>query len=164
MADSITRSAVRLRLAVFAFLIILALLYGAARLGLDLGRMRFDYRHHIPSTEFGALAADISMALLGVSLVRLTQMLHAMADGDYFSATVVRRFRGFAFWLLLMALLGAAAPVVVALLNRAPGVHGLSLPLDVREVLTAGITLILFLLARLLERARELDAEMREIV
>ena len=162
--NSIAQSAARLRLSVLALMIILGLLYGAAGLGLDVGGMRFDYRHHVPTAEFARIASHVSMALLGLALFRLTQMLRAIADGDYFSAQVVERFRGFAFWLLAMALLGAVAPILVGLLDRRSGHAALTLRLDVREVLTAGITLILFLLAKLLERARELDAEMREIV
>jgi hypothetical protein len=66
---------------------------------------------------------------------------------------------------LLWALYVIRAPI---LLIRAPanatGTHHLALVLDFRQVLTLGITLLLFLLARLLERAREIEAEMREIV
>jgi hypothetical protein len=36
--------------------------------------------------------------------------------------------------------------------------------LDLRQLMLLGITLFLFLLARLMERARELEAEMQEFV
>jgi hypothetical protein len=40
----------------------------------------------------------------------------------------------------------------------------ISFALDSRDVLFLGLTILLFLLARLLEKARAIDEEMREIV
>jgi hypothetical protein len=111
------------------------------------------------------LAARFDLRLGGVHVEYRTHAARLIQLGELFSVEVVRRFRGFAFWLLLMALFGFFAPIVFALAQGAPSeLHPVAFLLDLREALTLGITLLLFLLARLLERAREIEAEMREIV
>ena len=91
-------------------------------------------------------------------------MLGAIAEGDLFSARVVGAFRAFAFWLLLIALVWIVAPIVGALLAGPGEARHIELTFQLRDVLTVGVALILFLVARLLERARTIDEEMREIV
>lgn len=163
--QSITRTAARLRWAVIAVLAVMVLLYVAARSGLDLGGARVEYRAHGQHRAPLAWHGDIAMLLLAIAMFRLTQMLGAIAAGDYFSVVVTRRFRGFAFWLLVMALAGLLGPLIAEAWRFLAGPRAaLELRIDFREVLTVGITLVLFLLARLLERARRLDEEMREIV
>ena len=163
--DAIRRSAAQLRWLVFAAMIAMIALYVAARLGLQLGRAHVEYRLHGPDQSTTRLLADVSALLLLFALFRLTQMLGLIAAGELFSARVIARFRSFAFWLLIVALLGLFGPMVAALFRHmsARGV-GLALTIDFREILSVGVTLLLFLLARLLERAREFEAEMREIV
>ena len=56
------------------------------------------------------------------------------------------------------------APIATALLAGPTDAHRLEFRLQLRDVLTIGVALILFLVARLLERARAIDEEMREIV
>ena len=90
-------------------------------------------------------------------------MLRAIGRGQLFSATVIRRFRGFAFWLLLMAIVDLVGPLLVELFARRSG-DPVRLIVDFRQVLTVGVTLLLFLLARLFERARQIDEENREFV
>jgi hypothetical protein len=160
--EGISRSAARLRWAVFAALVLMVSLYAAARLGLDVGGAHIEYRAHGPA-NLAWLVADGSMALLVVALLQLTEMLRRIASGALFSSAVVRSFRGFALWLLLMALFELLAPIVLQL-GTAGRSHRLEMAIDFRLVLTVGITLLLFLLARLLERARRLDEEMREFV
>ena len=48
--------------------------------------------------------------------------------------------------------------------GRAEGVHRIPIILDLRQMLILAITMLLFLLARLLERARELESEVGEFV
>ena len=58
-------------------------------------------------------------------------------------------------------------PLIAALAGFYPlagSAHRMALVISLTDVLTVGITLLLFLLARLLERARQLDEDMREIV
>ena len=81
-----------------------------------------------------------------------------------FSVEVIRNFRRFASWLLLMALWELLAPIVLAIAFRPAGPHKIQMVIDFREVLTLGTTLLLFLIARLLEHARRLDEEVREFV
>jgi hypothetical protein len=50
------------------------------------------------------------------------------------------------------------------LLTGPDDLRRLEFKLQLRDVLTIGVSLILFLVARLLERARTIDEEMREIV
>ncbi len=87
-----------------------------------------------------------------------------MREGDLFSARVVKAFRSFAFWLLLVALVWIVAPIAAVLLAGPGDARQLEFRLQMRDVLTVGIALILFLVARLLERARTVDEELREIV
>jgi TRAP-type C4-dicarboxylate transport system permease small subunit len=161
----IRRTASRLRVAVFAAMLLMVLAYVAARLNLSYSHTHIEYRMHGIDTPVARLIGDVSLALLLVALFRLSQMLGRISSGDLFSAAVIRRFRGFALWLLLMALFGLLAPIGIALLGNHHGPpRSIPMVLDFRELLTVGITLLLFLLASLLERARRLDEEMREFV
>ena len=62
-----------------------------------------------------------------------------------------------------MASFALVAPTAAELL-RPHGGGRIEILIDFRQVLTLGVTLVLFLVARLLERARRLDEEMREFV
>jgi hypothetical protein len=162
--DAIARSASRLRWAVFAAMAVMVLLYAAARFGVQLGNTHVEYQAHA-SVMWTRAIGDISLILLVVALLRLTQMLGRIAAGELFTPGVIGSFRSFAFWLLLMALFGLLAPLAYELLSlTGGGEHQIELRIDYQEVLTVGLTLVLFLLARLLERARRLDEEMREFV
>lgn len=158
--DDIGRSAARLRVAVFVTMSVLVLLYIAARFGLQFGHMRVEYEEHGPGTLASRLVNDVCVALLVVALFRLTQVLKRIADGDLFGIEVIRRFRSFAWWLLLMSLLELIGPSLAQ--SSIPG--QVRFAIDSRDLLFLGITIFLFLLARLLERARTIDEEMREIV
>ena len=163
--DAIARSAARLRLAVLVTMVFVAAAYVAGRLGLTAGAIRFEARSSAGGGVVGQQIADCLVILLGVALWRLTQMLRAIAAGDLFSVRVVGAFRSFAFWLLLMALLGIIAPLLLELFRTQTGpVHRFAFQLELRDLLALGVTLILFLVARLLERARQIEDEMREIV
>ena len=160
----ISRSAARLRWAVFAAMAAIVLLYAAGRFGFPLGGAHVEVRSHGGSPAIAQGIGDITTLLLLVALFRLTQMLGRIADGEMFSAGVIGRFRSFALWLLVMAIFALVAPIAAELLELSQGGHALEIRIDFREVLTVGVTLVLFLLARLLERARRLDEEMREFV
>ena len=158
----IRRAAVRLRWAVLVAITFMVGLYLTARFGLPLAGVHIVHRQSAGSSP---LIGDLGIVLLVVALVRLVQMLGAIAAGQLFSTTVVRRFRGFAFWLMLMALIGLLGPIVAEFI-RAQGepFSRMQIVLDFRQILTVGVTLLLFLLARLLERARDYEAEAREFV
>ena len=141
----------------------MALLYLSARLGLQVGGTEIEIRSHSAEVVGQPIIADGTMLLLLVALFRLAQMLGAIAAGELFSIPMTRRFRSFAFWLLLLALFGLFAPLVAEVIGgRRDG--PMLFALDLRQLVLLGITLLLFLLARLIERAREIEAEMREIV
>jgi Protein of unknown function (DUF2975) len=164
MANSdIGRTATRLRWAVWIFWACVVLAYAVGRLGLTFGAVRVQAHSTAGDAPSFMMIADVSILLLSVALYQLTKMLGAIADGDLFSARVVKAFRAFAFWLLLVALVWIVAPVVAVLL-AGPDASRLEFRLQMRDVLTVGIALILFLVARLLERARTVDEELREIV
>ncbi|WP_309662656.1 DUF2975 domain-containing protein [Sphingomonas sp.] len=165
MDQGITKAAARLRWGVFATIAVMLVLYVAARFDLQFGGAHIEYRLHEDSPGVGRMVGIGTVSLLLVALLRLTQMLRLIQTGELFSVEVIRRFRSFAWWLLLLALFGLVAPTLLAFFNvAATGSHQLAFVLDFRQLLTLGITVLLFLLARLLERAREIEAEMREIV
>jgi hypothetical protein len=163
--EAIARSASRLRWVVFSAMIVMGLLYFAARSGLQIGQARVEYQRHGGDARAVGLIGDILVILLLVALYQLTAMLRKIGDGELFTAGVIGRFRAFALWLLLSALFGLLAPFGLQLLGPySGGGHRFRLVLDFREIITVGVTLVLFLLARLLERARRLDEEVREFV
>ena len=161
--SAIMGSARRLFWVVVAAIAVLTALYLAARFELQLGGARVEHGPHEAAAGTGRWFADLGLILLVIALARLAQMLGAIGRGELFSAYVIRRFRGFAFWLLLMAIVDLASPLLGELLARRAG-DPVRLIIDFRQVLTVGVTLLLFLLARLFERARQIDEENREIV
>lgn len=162
--EAIAGSASRLRWLVFAAIATMVLLYAAARFGVQLGSAHVEYRSH-SNPAWSRAIGDVSLLLLLVALFRLSQMLGRIAGGELFSAQVIGAFRSFAFWLLLLALFGLLAPPLSQLVSVAQEGDGrIELQIDFQQVLTVGVTLVLFLLARLLERARRLDEEIREFV
>jgi len=163
--DGIARSAFRLRVGLLINIVLMVLLYGTARLGLKLGIARIDYHLKGPDLRSTQFIGDATVGLLIIAPFRLSQMLEQIASGALFSAAVVARFRSFAFWLLLMALFELFAPIALHILSLGgPGSHRIEIAVDFSDVLTVGVTLVLFLLARLLERARGIDEENREFV
>lgn len=158
---AIRRGAARLRLAVIVAMVLLALAIVLAWIGNPLGIARVELRQHTDAFD-PRLTGTGSILLTEVALFRLTQMLGAIVAGDLFSSRVIRHFRGFAFWLLLVALAGLGMPLLGALTDSGP--HRVALVLDLTKILAVGVTLLLFLLARLLERARQIDEEIRGIV
>lgn len=164
MNSDIGRTAKRLRWAVWIVWagIVLAYLFG--RLGLETDFLRVRSRVDDSATGPIMVIADATIILLSIALYHLSRMLGAIGEGDLFSARVVSAFRAFAFWLLLVALVWIVAPIAAAVLAGPDDARHIELRFQLRDVLTVGIALILFLVARLLERARTIDEEMREIV
>ena len=163
--SDIGKTARRLRWAVWIFWACIILAYVAGRLGLSL-RGAVEVQAHSSAAESGTpmFVADITILFLSIALYQLSRMLGAIGEGDLFSARVVGAFRSFAFWLLVMAVVWVVAPIGAVFLTGLNDAHHLEFRLQLRDVLTIGIALILFLVARLLERARTIDEEMREII
>jgi hypothetical protein len=165
MNSSIASSASRLRAVIVVVASLVLLMVAAAQLGMPASHVYVDYRAHGAGAAAARAIAGGTLLLLAVALVRLVQMLGRIAAGETFSASVVRRFRGFAFWLLIMAIFGFLAPLLTAsIAPAAGGVHRIEIVLDLRQLLLLAITMLLFLVARLLERARDLESEIREFV
>ncbi len=162
--SDISTTARRLRWAVWIFWGCIVAAYVAGRFGLSLDYLSVRARASVEEAGPSMVIADITILLLSVALWQLGKMLGAIAEGDLFTARVVGAFRAFAFWLLLVALVWVVAPVAAVLLAGPSGGHRLEFKLQLRDILTIGVALILFLVARLLERARTVDEELREIV
>ena len=166
MQDSpLTRDARRLRRQVIGGSVLLLVLYIAARLGLHAGPIVVQQQ---PPTEMAAgrpLIGDGVMVLLAVAIFWLTEALRGIIEAGLFSTVTVRRFRRFAAWLMSMALFRLFAPVILEAIQPHPnGPSAVILILDIPDLLLVGITLLLFLVARMLERARLIQEEMSEIV
>jgi hypothetical protein len=162
--DSIRRYANRLRLgllAVFGGVLVLVI---CAHFGLRVGGAPVLLQSRIPS-EGLVTVGDGVLVLLGIAIYWLSEALRAVASGDLFSRAVVRRFRLFAVWMLVMSLFTTFAPTIFA--AAAPmhgGRHRVMVTIDIRELLLIGLTLLLLLIARMFERARAIQDEMSEIV
>lgn len=162
--SDISNSARRLRWAVWIFWGCIVAAYAAGRFGLSLDYLSVRARASVEDAGPLMITADITILLLSVALWQLSRMLGAIAQGDLFTARVVAAFRAFAFWLLLVALVWIVAPLVGVLFAGPGDAHRLEFKLQLRDILTVGVALILFLVARLLERARTVDEELREII
>jgi hypothetical protein len=109
--------------------------------------------------------SDGTLLLLGVAIYWLSEALRAVAAAQLFSRDVVRRFRLFALWMLIMALFSTIMPMVLGAVGPGSyGRHRIAIVIDVRDLLLVGLTLLLLLIARMLERARAIEDEMSEIV
>ena len=161
---SIAKTASRLRWAVWIVWGCILLVYAAGRFGLGVGALRVQASSAAGVGPPIMAVADVTILLITVALWQLSRMLGAIAAGDLFSARVVGAFRAFALWLLIVALVWIVAPLVMAVAGGSGAEHRYEFKLQLRDLMTIGITLILFLVARLLERARAIDEEMREIV
>ncbi len=163
--DRIRTYARRLRLAVLAaFGLVLGLVL-CGHFGVRIGSapVLLQSRSESLAGTFGI--ADIVLVLIGVAVFWLSEGLRAVAGGGLFSGVVVRRFRLFALWMLMAALFNTFAPMVLAAVGPGTtGHHRIMILVDVRDLLLIGLTLLVLLIARMLERARAIEDEMSEIV
>jgi hypothetical protein len=162
--SSIAKTAARLQWAVRIVWGAIVLAYIIGRLGVVLGPVQVVSRTDVGAGSGVTWVADVLVLLLTVALYQLSRMLGAIAAGDLFSARVIGAFRAFALWLLILSLVSILAPIVASLVAGPGDTHHYEFSFQMRDVLTLGITLILFLVARLLERARTIDEEVREFV
>lgn len=156
----ISQSARRLRIFVFVLMAGLAAAIALQWLG-PAARVRVEMHAQTPGLD-PRIAGSITIALLELALFELTRMLGVVVSGEYFSYRAVAHFRGFAGWLLFLAVLGLVAPMLNV--NRDGGVDVHFIVINLGTLMIFGVTLVLFLLARLLERAGEIEQENREIV
>lgn len=161
---AIAQSARRLRLVVLAGIALIVAIYLLGRLGPELGPIRVE--SHTAATGWaGRALIDLTLALFVAALFRLAQMLRAIADGPLFGPRVTRAFRGFAFWLFLATLVDVVAEPAIAVAQTLKSGGGrAALVFELRDLLMLAGALFLFLLARMLEQARAIEAELEEIV
>jgi hypothetical protein len=161
---AISRSARRLRIGVLGVFGIVIILVICGQLGLRVGGAPVLLQPR-SSSSAPVTVGDGILVLLAVAVYWLSEALRAVAVGELFSTEVVRRFRLFSLWMLIMALFSTLTPMVLAAVG--PGSyahHRIAIVVDVRDLLLVGITLLLLLIARMFERARALEDEMRDIV
>jgi hypothetical protein len=162
---AIARSARRLRLVVLLGIALIIAIYLLGRFGPQLGPVRVQTHTDVAGWEGRALI-DITLLLFVVALIRLAQMLGAVADAPLFGPRVTRAFRGFAFWLFVAMLIDVVSGPAITLartLGQGGGGRAL-LMFELRDLLMLAGTLFLFLLARMMEQARAIETELEEIV
>lgn len=158
-------SAARLRIAVLVLLALVVGAYATARLGIDLGPgIKVESRSDVSGPPVSAFAADAAVVLFAISLWRLAQMLRMLGRGERFTKSVAAAFRSFAFWLLLASLAQILLPIAASVLLNPPGDGRIALAFDLLEIFFVIAALVQFLVARMLEEAADLDAELKEIV
>lgn len=152
----------RLRLVVLAFLGLSLVAFALAVVGLDAApALKIETRAPGGSLWWAAVA----LTPFAIALWRLAAMLGHVAHGQLFTPAVMTGFRGFAFWLMLSAVASLLVPVIaasVAVANAGGG--NIPIIIDVRSLLFLIAAAVLFLVARMLEEAARIDAELKEIV
>jgi hypothetical protein len=162
--DSIAQSARRLRLLVIAGIALIVAIYLVGQFGPQLGPVRVQSDLESGGWTGQGLIA-LALFLFVIALARLAQMLSAVADGPLFGPRVTRAFRGFAFWLFLATLVDVIAAPLLQVVERVSSGGGRAiLAFELRDLLMLAGTLFLFLLARMLEQARDIETELEEIV
>lgn len=157
-------AAARLRVAVMLVMLLIAAALLIAWIGSQIGFARVEIRSHEGGALNPLLTGTAIMVLAEIALWRLAQMLKAIAEGESFTSRVTGHFRSFAWWLMLMAIAHLAIPLVSSLAGAGDGAGSIRIAVDLSSVILLGVTLLLFLLARLLEHARGIEEENREIV
>lgn len=157
----IMRLAGRLKLLVWATIAVAALLYAAARFEVMLGEVQVVAQARGEGPLLW-LARDISALLLLAALWQLASMLRQVELGERFSLKVTGRFRRFALLLFLAAAVTLVAPLAGLIVPPASG--RVEMAFSFRDVWTMLVTGVLFLVARLLDEAQQIETEMSEIV
>ena len=126
--------------------------------------IRFMHRGEGPLADISGYAHSLLVLL---SLWQLIRLLGNLERGEYFSAGVTRRLRAFALLMLAAALIGSVSAAVIALGTQhcLPGHHCRQvLPFDMRTFWTLIISLVFFLVARVLDEARRIDEDNQQII
>ena len=164
--EQFKRSAARLQLVVVLLLAIATAAFAIDRLGIDLGSWLQIRRHGAgPQAAAPGWSLDLSMLLFLVALAQLARLLGRLRRGEVFTAGVTVAFRAFAFWLLASALVAVVAPLLTAAIAvPASGSSRIPMLIDIRQLSYVIAALVLFLIARMLDEAARIEAELEEIV
>lgn len=160
----VQRLAHRLRIIVLLLIVTAALLLVASFAELHVGTLQVLR----PIVDNGGIAGT-ALAILGALLVlaglwQLVRMLALIEAGDRFSPRVTRRFRHFALLMLLAATTSAVATWFAPRTLIDPHHRALTLTIDFRDIWVMLVAGILFLVARLLDEAQRIEADLGEIV
>lgn len=163
---SLAETARIVRWVVIAFLLVLIAAFIVSRVGLDLGSaISVVRRTHLSGQSVASLVPDLSALFFAVALFQLIRLLGRLGSGELFAPGVTGAFRSFAFWLMLSAIVAIAGPPIAGLIAiPAGGGHRVAILIDLRDIMFLIAGLVLFLVARMLDEAARLDAELREIV
>jgi magnesium-transporting ATPase (P-type) len=115
----------------------------------------------------GAAVSLLHSLFMLLALVQLWLALRHVETGELFSAHVTRGLRRFALFTLLAVLSGALlTPLLIVLFPdcASPGPCARRLPIDMRTFWTLIIVLVFFLVARILDEARRVDEENKQII
>ena len=160
---SIAVAARRVRWFAIIVLVLMAGAFVVARFGLDLGPGLEVARRDHGTDPRAAVAADVAILLFLVALAQLIRLLGRLGAGELFAPAVTGAFRTFAFWLLLSAAAAIAGPLLVGAAGAGEA-QRIELPISVRDVMFLIAGIVMFLIARMLDEAARIAAELDEIV
>lgn len=163
---SLAETAQYVRWLAIALLAILVAAFIVSRVGLDLGSsVSVVRRSHFSGQTIASVVPDLSALFFAVALVQLIRLLGRLGSGELFAPGVTGAFRSFAFWLMLSAIVAIAGPPLAgAVATLSESQHRIAILIDLRDIMFLIAGLVLFLVARMLDEAARLDAELREIV
>jgi len=164
--NTLPKAASRLRIAVLAMLAFVLAVWLVSIFGIPLGPgVQVTSHARESGSPYAPWISTVSVGLFALALLRLSAMLKSISAGDRFSRAVTRPFRDFAVLLLLSSLAGLLLPAITALLAlNGDGPRHLQLRLELRDAIFVLASLVLFLIARMLEQAARIEAELEEIV
>ena len=123
--------------------------------------------HPTGRTLTGGIVALLHGIFMLLALLQLWLMLRHVEEGDLFSARVTLRLRRFALFTVLAVLSAALLMPLLVLLfpDCAPtGPCFRRFPIDLRTFWTLVIALVFFLVARIIDEARRIDEENKQII
>jgi hypothetical protein len=163
---SIAESARIVRWFAIAALVLILVAFAIVRLGIDLGpQLTVVSRSHTSEMSAVGLISDLAVLLFVISLVQLIRLLGRLSSGTMFGPAVTGAFRTFAFWLLLAAVVAIGGPLVAGGLSAAFGQsHFVEVRISMRDVMFLIAGMVMFLVARMLDEAARIEAELEEIV
>lgn len=161
---SIARAAYLTRWVVIAILVI-SVAFQVASLFPDQTHIRF-HRQGLAGPVGQAI--NIAHSLLMIfALVQLILLLKELESHAFFSLGVTRRLKTFALLTLLAIFTGALLGPALSLLftECQPGAYcSRRFPIDMRALWSMVISLVFYLVARLLDEARRIDEDNRQII
>ncbi|SDX72256.1 Protein of unknown function [Collimonas sp. OK242] len=115
----------------------------------------------------GVVLTNIPLLALGYGLFQLRALFQRYAQGEYFSPAAAihlgRVGRGIAWWVLLNFLCGSLSSVWLTI-TRPVGHRLLNISFDGNAIVALFMAACITVIARILQRASEVDAENRQFV